>query len=180
MMSTLALAITLASASMWNLDAPKSWVSYHLVHPAHQFTGTDKGHLEGKARMLPDGTIQVQVVGKVKDFDSENSNRDEHMMETVEAAKYPNVSAKGLLKVDPNQTSGTQTATAKIEMNLHGKNETKSVPVTIAFDGPNRVHVTGKFDASVEGFGITRPQLLFVPISDVMGITLDVWFDRGQ
>ncbi len=180
MLQTIALSVALSAGTMWNLDASKSTVSYHLVHKLHQFTGTDHGHLDGKALMKPDGTVQAQVVGHVKDFDSENSNRDEHMMETVEAARFPNVSAKALVHFDPGQASGTQKADAKVEMNLHGKNETKTVPVTLTYEGANRVHVTSDFDASVEGFGIQRPQLLFVPINDAMGIKLDLWFDRAQ
>ncbi len=176
MNTALALALSLAAASTWNLDAGRSKVSYHLVHKLHEFTGTDDGHLTGKAQMQGDGTALVQVMGYVKDFSSGNGNRDEHMMETVEAEKYPTVTTKAKMQL-PSQ-SGSTDGKAKILMNLHGQNQTVDVPLHVEFSG-NSAHVTGSYDTSVEGFGIKRPQLLFVPINDAMKITVDVWFTRA-
>lgn len=176
MTAALVLALSLAAPSIWNLDAARSKVSYHLVHKLHEFTGTDDGKLQGKAQLQDDGTVLVQIVGQVKDFSSGNGNRDEHMMETVEAEKYPTVTTKAKMQL-PSQ-SGSVSGTAKILMNLHGQNQTVDVPLNVSFSGSS-AHVTGDYDTSVEGFGIKRPQLLFVPIDDAMKIHVDVWFTRA-
>jgi hypothetical protein len=161
---------------MWNLDAARSKVSYHLVHKLHEFTGTDDGHLQGKARVNDDGSAQVQIVGQVKDFSSGNGNRDEHMMETVEAEKFPTVTVKA--KMPLSSQSGAIDGTATVAANLHGTTQTLDVPLKVEFKG-NSAHVTGEFNFSVEGFSIKRPTLLFVPIDDAMKITVDVWLTRS-
>lgn len=168
-------ALTLSTPSMWNLDAGRSKVSYHLVHKLHEFTGTN-GQLQGKARINDDGTAQVQIVGQVKDFSSGNGNRDEHMLETVEAEKFPTVTTKA--KMPLSGQTGTVEGKATVVANLHGKPQTVNVPLKVIFDGGS-AHVTGEFNMSVEGFGITRPTLLFVPIDDAMKITVDVWLTRA-
>lgn len=177
-MTSLALiaALTLSAPTMWNLDAGRSKVSYHLVHKLHEFTGTNDGHLQGKARVSDDGAAQVQIVGQVKDFSSGNGNRDEHMMETVEAEKFPTVTVKAKMPV-PGQ-SGTVEGKATVAANLHGQTQTLDVPLKVTFKG-EAAHVTGEFNYSVEGFGIKRPTLLFVPIDDAMKITVDVWLTRA-
>ncbi|MHB8417673.1 MAG: YceI family protein [Myxococcales bacterium] len=177
MTAALALALSLAAPSPWNLDSGRSKVSYHLVHKLHEFTGTDDGKLRGKAQVRDDGTALVEVVGQTRDFSSGNGNRDEHMLETVEAEKYPQVLVRAKMQL-PAGLSGAADGTAKVKMTLHGQDQTVEVPLHVAFSG-NSAHVTGAFNASVEGFGIKRPQLLFVPIDDAMKITVDVWFTRA-
>ncbi len=174
MIAALALALSLAAPQVWNLDAARSKVSYHLVHKLHEFTGTNNGHLKGKAQVTDDGTALVQITGLCKDFSSGNGNRDEHMMETVEAEKFPSISTKAKMAVP---AGGDGDGKAKVQMNLHGQNETVEVPLHVSVSG-NSAHVTGEYDTSVEGFGIKRPTLLFVPIDDKMKITVDVWFTR--
>jgi hypothetical protein len=177
-MTTLALiaALTLSAPSLWNLDAAKSKVNYHLVHKLHEFTGTDEGKLQGKARITDDGTAQVQIIGQVKDFNSGNGNRDEHMMETVEAEKFPTVTVKA--KMPLSAQTGTVEGKATVVANLHGTNETADdAPLKVTFSG-NSAHVTGEFDMSIEGFNIKRPSLLFVPINDAMKVSVDLWLTR--
>jgi YceI-like protein len=177
-MTSLALiaALTLSAPSLWTLDAGKSKVSYHLVHKLHEFTGTDDGKLEGKARINDDGTAQIQIVGQVKDFSSGNGNRDEHMMETVEAEKFPTVTVKA--KMPLSGQTGDVAGKATVAANLHGTTETVEAPLKVTFSGTT-AHVTGEFDMSIEGFSIKRPSLLFVPINDAMKVTVDVWLSRA-
>jgi YceI-like domain len=176
-MTSLALiaALTLSAPSLWTLDAAKSKVSYHLVHKLHEFTGVDDGKLQGKARINDDGTAQVQILGQVKDFGSGNGNRDEHMMETVEAEKFPGVTVKA--KMPLSAQTGAVDGKATVAANLHGTTETVDAPLKVTFDGKT-AHVTGEFNMSIEGFGIKRPSLLFVPIDDAMKITVYVWLSR--
>jgi hypothetical protein len=177
-MTSLALiaALTLSTPSLWNLDAARSKVSYHLVHKLHEFTGVDDGQLQGKARINDDGTAQVQIVGQVKDFSSGNGNRDEHMMETVEAEKFPTVTVKA--KMPLSGQSGAVEGKATVAANLHGTTQTLDVPLRVQFKGDS-AHVTGEFNFSIEGFGIKRPTLLFVPINDDMKIAVDIWLSRA-
>jgi hypothetical protein len=169
--------LLLAATTNYNLDAAKSTVTYHIVHKLHQVEGVD-AKLEGKARRLDDGTVQAAVRGQVKDFDSHNGNRDEHMMETVEVGKFPAVSVKALLK-EPAGSPKTYKTEATCEVTLHGVTQTVKAPVEVTYDDAGKAHVTGTFTTSVEGFKIQRPSLLFVPIDDGMKVDFDLSFIKG-
>jgi len=150
----------------------ESTVSYTGVHKFHTFTGVTHD-LTGAARILPDGTAQIQIRAPVASFDSGNGNRDAHMKETVEAEKYPDVSVRCLAKL-AGPTS--QKAAADCEVNLHGVSEKVSVPVDLTFDNPTTVHAVGSFAVSWDGFHIERPKLLFVPIDDKGDVKFDLRF----
>ncbi len=72
----------------YSVKKDASSLTYKLKHKLHEVVGTAKPS-DGKARLLPDGTLQVAVRANVKDFDSGNGNRDAHMQEVTEAAMFP-------------------------------------------------------------------------------------------
>src|SRR6478752_6439094 len=71
----------------YSIDAKDSTLTYHLIHKMHKVDGVSH-KVEGKARLTPDGKAQVLVRAASESFDSGNVNRDAHMKEAVEAAKY--------------------------------------------------------------------------------------------
>ena len=75
--------------------ADGSTLSFRLRHPFHPVDGRSRA-VEGRARWLPDGTVQVMVRARVDSFDSGNSNRDAHMKEVLEAARLPWVQLKAV------------------------------------------------------------------------------------
>jgi polyisoprenoid-binding protein YceI len=177
MMTLLAFAAALALAAdpitvQLQTANKQSTVSYTGVHKFHTFTGVTHD-LQGAARILPDGTTQLQIRAPVVSFDSDNGNRDAHMKETVEAAKYPEIAVKCLAKLT-GPTS--QKATFDCDINLHGVSEKVSVPADLTFDGPTKVHAVGAFAVSWDGFHIERPKLLFVPIDDKGDVKFDLHF----
>ncbi len=153
-------------------DGKKSMASYTCVHKLHKFTGTSH-ELQGMAKILADGNVQVQIRSAVAAFDSDNGNRDEHMKETVEAAKFPDVTVKCLAKITDNVS---QDASANCDINLHGQSQKVTIPMSLKFDGPTTVKASGKFSVPWDDFGIKRPQLLFVPIEPNGDIVFDVAF----
>jgi hypothetical protein len=176
---TVSMMVMLLSASdpiTLQLDAAKSTVSYTGVHKFHTFTGVSHS-LQGAARILGDGSAQIQIRAPVVSFDSGNGNRDAHMKETVEADKYPDIKVKCLAKLT-GPTS--QKATADCEVDMHGAPEKISVPVDLTFDSPTSVHAVGAFSVSWDGFHIERPKLLFVPIDDKGDIKVDLRFSSAQ
>jgi polyisoprenoid-binding protein YceI len=170
------LALSASDPVTLQLDTAKSTVSYTGVHKFHTFVGVTHS-LQGAARILPDGTAQIQVRAPATSFDSGNGNRDAHMKETVEADKYPDIKVKCLAKLT-GPTS--QKATADCEITMHGASEKVSVPVDLTFDSPSSVHAVGTFAVSWDGFHIERPKLLFVPIDDKGDIKVDLRFGAAQ
>src|SRR5262245_45684798 len=79
----------------WAVDMKASTITYHLVHKLHHVAGTSH-RVEGMARILAHDKTQVAVRAAVGSFDSGNVNRDAHMKESVEAARFPTVELKAL------------------------------------------------------------------------------------
>ncbi len=184
----LALSIPLASTARADggsdilaIDQAQSSVTYHLVHKLHKFDGVSK-KLEGRARALPTGQVQVGVRAQVESFDSGNVNRDEHMKETVDASRFPTVEVKALMEgVTPPATfPSTIDKQAKVQITLHGVQESLDVPVQLVFESADRVRVTTSFNVSVEGFKIERPSLMFVKIDDAMKVDAKLVFVRNK
>ena len=107
----LVIATTAASARGF---AQAGTVEYHLVHKFHKFVGISKA-------MVVRGTVdasglKVMARTQVGTFDSDNANRDEHMMETVEGEKYPWVSVRAAAPGFKLPTSGTTTVTEMVRV----------------------------------------------------------------
>ena len=167
-----------ADTSDYSVDAGQSKAEYHLVHKLHEVTGVSK-KCEGKAR-LADGKAQVMVRIPVQSFDSGNVNRDEHMKETVEAAKFPNVELKALAEgVTPPATfPATTQARFKGQINFHGVQQMMELPVTLVWESPTKVRATTKFKISLDGFKVDRPSLMFVKVNDDLELTADLVLSR--
>jgi polyisoprenoid-binding protein YceI len=141
-------------------------VKVQVVHPMHHVT-EEVQEFQGAARLLPDGTLQAMVRAKINSFNSGNANRDEHMRETVEATKFPDVVVKAVLHpTPPTAFPGTVEVPATMDVNLHGVSQKVSAPVKLVYKSASEVTVEGSFPVSLEGFKISRPSLLFTPIED--------------
>jgi polyisoprenoid-binding protein YceI len=168
-----------AAADTWTVDAKQSSVTYHLVHKLHKFDGTSRA-VEGKARLLPSGQAQVMVRVPVESFDSGNTNRDEHMKETVEAARFPTVELKGLADgiTVPATFPSKLEKKFKAQITFHGVQQVFDLPIALEFVSANEVRATSSFVVSVEAFKIDRPSLMFVKIEDDMHLDVKVVFKR--
>ncbi|WP_164019067.1 YceI family protein [Pyxidicoccus trucidator] len=147
------------------LDA--SSLTYKLHHPLHEVVGKAPPS-DGGAAFLSDDTLQVQVRAKVKDFDSENSNRDAHMQEATEAAKYPLVEFKGKAYgvKPPTSFPATMNVTLEGKLTFHGVTQDVKVPMTVQFTSEKEATATGNFNVSLEGHKVERPSLLMKKVDD--------------
>jgi len=175
-MIALGLALTLFSAApdqprSFTILSEKSQLAFHVVHKLHQIEGLSKG-AEGRARVLPDGTVQVQVQARVAEFDSGNENRDAHVKEVVEAVKYPVVTFKGLGAGVKLPESGTSTVTLKGQLTFHGVTQPIDVPINLERVDAQHLNAEGTFSVSLEAFKVERPELLLVKVDDKMDIQL--------
>jgi polyisoprenoid-binding protein YceI len=155
-----------------------SKLTYFLVHKLHKFDGTSK-KVEGKARILPTGQAQVGLRAAVESFDSGNNNRDAHMKEVTEAAKYPTVELKALcdgISLPPEAASVDKTC--KAEITFHGIKKAIDLPVKLSWSSPTSVHATAKLSLSLDEFKVERPSLLFVKVDDTMEIVADVVLEK--
>jgi len=159
------------------LDPGSSSVTYTLVHKLHKFSATSK-KAEGKASLLGDGKAQVMVRVPVESFDSDNVNRDAHMKETVEAAKFPTVELKALGDglAAPASFPATVKKAFKVQLLFHGIKQLFEVPVEITWEAANKVRATTNFRISLDGYKIERPSLMFVKVDDEIAIDAKLLF----
>jgi hypothetical protein len=161
-----------------SIDPRQSTLTYHLVHKLHRFDGVSR-LVEGRARLLPDGRAQVMVRAPVDSFDSANANRDAHMKETVEAARYPTVELKAAGQVArPTNFPSFVDAKFIVQITFHGEQKTFEVPVKLTFDGPGQIRAKSHFVLSLDAFKVERPSLMFVKVEDEMAIDADLVFQH--
>lgn len=158
---------------------PGSALAYDLVHKFHQVHGVSRS-VEGKARVLPDGTVQVMVRAPLQSFDSGNSNRDAHMLEVTEAARNPYVVFKGIGTLAPPSTYP-----ADEQLELNGELTLKTtrpirVPVVVHFASPERATLDAKFPVSLDAYDVERPSLMFVKVDDRITIEADLALEADR
>ncbi|HMU39702.1 MAG TPA: YceI family protein [Pseudomonadota bacterium] len=165
-----------AAENTLRIQAAQSTLTYRMVHKLHKFAGVSR-QVEGMARFLPDGKVQVMVRAPVESFDSQNASRDAHMKEVVEAARHPMVVLKavGDVKVPASfPTTMEQAFTAEIL--FHGVKKTMPVPVKFTFDSATKVAASAQFVLSLTEFKLERPSLMFVKVDDALQVDVSLQF----
>jgi polyisoprenoid-binding protein YceI len=181
-----ALALLLASQDAAVLAAqtpatfavrPGSTLSYRAVHPLHTVNGVTH-EVEGRARVLADGGVQVMIRAPVSSFDSGNGNRDAHMREVTESAQFPFVVLKAVGSgVVP---AGSPAAPLRLsgELTFHGVTQRVEVPATVQWQGPDRATVDATFPISLGAYHVERPALFFSKIEDRVDVTAKLVLER--
>lgn len=171
--------VAAAADDSYNVRSGDSKLTYHIVHKLHRVDGVSK-KLEGKARLLPNGQAQVMIRVPSESFDSENSNRDAHMKETIEAARYSSIEFKAVCEgaLPPASLPATITKTCKGQIGFHGVKKALEVPVRIEYQSADRIHAVSSLALSLEEFKIERPSLMFVKVDDTLKIDADVVFGK--
>jgi hypothetical protein len=161
------------------VDSAASSVTYHLVHKLHRVDGTAR-KLEGRAR-LTDGAAQIVVRVPAAAFDSGNVNRDEHMKEAVDAARFPWVELKALAMAPlplPAKFPTVETRRFTAQVTFHGIAQTFEVPVELRWERENRVYASAQLVISLDAFKVERPSLMFVKVDDQVRIDASLLFIR--
>jgi polyisoprenoid-binding protein YceI len=167
------MAATLPAGSSLTVDPAASTVRYALVHKLHAVDG-QSSQIEARTLVQPEGKVLVMVRLPVTSFRTGDANRDEHMLEVLEAGKYPFVVFKGVARIGADGALPAGPLEVRGEVEFHGVSRPVTVPVTIdeAPDGGLRVH--GTFEVSLDAHHVERPSLLFVKVDDSCRIAFDL------
>lgn len=143
-------------------------VEYRLVHKFHTTTGVSKA-------MVVKGTVdatglKLMARAQVATFDSNNSNRDAHMMEVVEGEKFPWVSVRAVLPGFKLPTSGTTKITVQASVELHGVSVNHPIDITLDTNDGAAIVASFSFPESLTAHKIERPSLMFVAVDDLITI----------
>ncbi len=144
-------------------------VQFHCEVPLHSFTG-HSNYLVGKIN-LETGTVDFYV--DVQTLQTGIGMRDDDMLETLEAEKYPFAGFYGELISDFNPTSNEpQKVTVKGEFTVHGV----SNPVTISGTLQNvdeGLKLNASWKLNMKDYNIEPPGILFYRVSEVVDISID-------
>ncbi len=161
------------NAEVKKVQADKSGttITYHLVHPLHKIDAVSKdvncsAEIDSSARSFSSVTVSVDVTT----FDSDNSNRDSHAMEVIDALEYPEST---FTSAQIDQRGDSLFVTGKLT--FHGI----SHDITIAAKpewSASQVVVKGAFDILLSDFKVERPSLLMIPVEDALRFTLTALF----
>jgi len=138
------------------------------VHKFHKVVGVSKAMV---VRGTVDGSgLKLMARAQVSTFDSDNANRDEHMIETVEGAKYPWVSVRAAVPGFKLPARGATVVAVQAAIELHGVSVNH--PIDIKMETNDGVHFKAsfEFDESLTAHKIERPSLMFIPVDDLIRI----------
>ncbi len=167
-----ALALSSALSATYVVDPGASAVKFHLHHKMHAVDGRSSP-IEGKAVLGDDGRVMTMVRIPAASFDTADANRDSHMRETLETAKFPYVVFKGITSLTVPVAHGKPLDTRlEGELEFHGVKRALSVPAQISLAADGSATVRARFPVNLEAHGIERPSLLFVKVDE--NVELDV------
>jgi polyisoprenoid-binding protein YceI len=161
---------TRAQAVQLKADKTKSYIKYYMKHAVHSWSGISKDlgcvvQLNGK-----DEIEKVAATVKVKSFDSDNSNRDSHMLEVTDALTYPSIS---FYSTSVNRNGSSYTVTGVL--NFHGVDKSIAFEITEEKSGKER-KLKGGFTFLLEDFKIERPSMFMVKTDNEVKMELFVVF----
>jgi hypothetical protein len=165
----MAVGVMAASGQTWAQQlSGTGTVEYRLVHKFHKVVGVSKSMAVRGA--VDASGLKLMARAQVSTFDSGNTNRDQHMMESVEGEKYPWVQVRAALPGFKLPTSGTTTVTVQAAVELHGV--AVNHPINIKLETQDGVHFKAsfEFDESLTAHKIERPSLMFVAVDDLIKI----------
>ena len=154
---------TLLSAQQLRVDADTSYISYDASHPVHDWSGTSK-EVKGVVALENNIPSRMAIVATISSFDSQNSNRDAHAVEVLEALLFPKVSFYSeniALNGDQLELNG--------KLKFHGI----SLPLTTTAQWTNEKEkwiLEGDFEVQPSGFGIKLPSFMLVKMKDNLKI----------
>lgn len=168
-----ALAFLLAAAPL-ALHAQSQWVltqstlTWHVTHPMHEVAGVSHD-AKGKGNCNAQG-CDFLIAVPVKTFDSGDSNRDLHTIETVRGAEFPMVVVRTHLA---QPALDAPTIDADLDVQFAGQTVHYShVQLHRTMHGSD-VEITGTVPATCSDFKIDRPSFLTVPIRNEIPVTVD-------
>ena len=160
----LLFASVFVHAQQLRVDAETSFITYEASHPVHDWSGTSN-EVQGVMVLENDIPKRIAVVTSVSAFDSNNSNRDGHAVEVLEALLFPKVSF-----YSDEITLNGDVITLNGALKFHGV----SLPLTAKAnwtEQTDRWVLEGAFDVQPSKFDIKLPSFMLVKMRDNLSIS---------
>jgi hypothetical protein len=144
-------------------------LTYHMSHPIHEVDGVS--HAARGKGVCHAGQCDFLVAAPVKSFDSGDSNRDLHMLQTTRGAEFPIVTVRFRL---PQANLAQPTLDCDLEIQFAGN--TAHYPHVIfhqTIEGTSH-RITGNVPSTLTDFKIAAPTFLIVPIKNEIPVRVDM------
>ncbi|HUD57409.1 MAG TPA: hypothetical protein VMR02_19415 [Terracidiphilus sp.] len=162
-----ALPLAAQTSTQWVLE--QSTLSYHMSHPMHEVDGISHA-AKGKGTCHA-GQCDFLIGVPVKTFDSGDTNRDLHMLESTRGAQFPMVVVRTQF---PESATSSPTVYADLEVQFAGQTaHFQHVPFQRIAQG-SEVRITGTVPVTCSDFKIDRPSFLTVPIKNEIPVRVDM------
>jgi hypothetical protein len=168
---SLPVAMHAQADTQWALD--QSTLSYHMSHPMHQVDGVSRA-AKGKGTCHA-GQCSFLIAAPVKSFDSGDTNRDLHMLESTRGAQFPMVVVRTSF---PEAATTSPTIEADLDIELAGQTAHYAHVVFQRAAEGNAVRITGTIPATCSDFKIDRPSFLTVPIKNEIPVKVEMTWHK--
>ena len=155
------------SATQWILD--QSTLTYHMSHPMHEVEGVSHA-AKGKG-ICKAGQCDFLIAVPVKSFDSGDSNRDLHMIQTTRGGEFPMVVVRTRFA---EAATTSPTIYADLDVQFAGQTAHYSHVAFQRVTQGKEVRITGTIPATCSDFKIVRPSFLTVPIKNEIPVRVDM------
>jgi hypothetical protein len=174
----LAIALLLIAAPL-AAQAPVQWVlqqstlTYSISHPLHHVQGVS--HAARGKGVCRAAQCDFLVSAPVKSFDSGDSNRDLHMLQTVRGGQFPMVTVRTRI---PEEATTSDTVRADLTVEFAGQTVLyKQVPLQRLTQG-TVTKISGTIPATLSDFKIDPPSLLMIPVKNDIPVQLEMTWAR--
>ena len=153
--------LCIAQKETWTLNPENSFISYNAKHILHSWKGMNT-NVKGIAKVEANEMNQIAILTLVKDFDSNNSGRDAHALEVLEALSYPEV------RFYSDSITVAQDSIKIIGLfNFHGVNQSRSIAASVENE-KNKKIIRGRFKLTPTDFDIKLPSLMMVKMENLL------------
>jgi hypothetical protein len=160
-------ALVHAADQQWILE--ESTLTYHVSHPLHQTEGIS--HAARGKGVCRAGQCDFLIAVPVKSFDSGDSNRDLHMLQSARGAQFPIVSVRTTM---PETAFASGIIHADLGIQFAGQTaQYHQVPFQLVTQG-NQVRITGTIPTTLSDFKIEPPSLLSIAIKNEIPIRVEM------
>ena len=163
----LPLSALAQSDTQWVAD--QSTLSYHMSHPMHEVDGISHA-AKGKG-VCHAGQCDFLIAVPVKSFDSGDTNRDLHMLETTRGAEFPMIVVRAHF---PQEQTSAPNIDADLEVQFAGQTAHYAHVAFARTQQGGAARIVGTIPLTCSDFKIDRPTFLTVPIKNEIPVHVDM------
>jgi polyisoprenoid-binding protein YceI len=156
-----------------DVNDQSSFIQYEGKHLLHDWDGINQ-KVKGIAVVdeATDEIVKISLLANVRDFDSNNSSRDAHALEVLEALQYPEIK---FYSDEIKYNSKTVRFSGSLE--FHGISITQSIEADLSKTELG-TELLGEFQLIPSDFGIELPSFLSVKMKDLLRINYRIVIDK--